>query len=581
MKMPQFIRGSQSTLQERSSSPISNPVRPIDVVRNKQRQMEYTRRRDELIKSYDENAVAALQGFNYYEGLGFAKGDIEYAGGGYDEGEDIYGTNPITGEKYVIGHTGSYSTSGKFYAEGTYSLYDPETGLITEYKANPQSNRREVNIFYNDKEYTQEELKNLNLSQEAEVVGEKFDVNKYLSNLNYNIIRDSNNNIVKIEAKPKEYESYYYKRSGKPAEKRVGTYIPEEIIINDGKVVKIINRDTYTTREKDKDKYYLEEQGVYDEDVVEYDEFGFIKKKQSFTNEWTDKDRDRQEIIKRSEGTYDTGTKTLEKSWGVKYGKDLYYSEEDYLKGVKIFESGKNKEKTNISKVVPLAENFKNIEREFEFKSGVDVKQGFATALEGEEIRKKMISEETGQGGQATTYAPAFNNPTLLGKKEALFGTQEVGNKVMNMMDYKSDQNTNPKIRGSNNINEFNAWLSKLKDSNVTTQRITDSTGTYLIQVTPVERSGFVATNNNNFNSSPSTRNIKNIPTVATQPFFGKGFGVNKATIIQSKAPNNTLLNTKSSNVESGFGNYSPPKNAFMESKTPKKSFGGFVKSLF
>jgi len=93
MKMPQFIRGSQSTLESRSSSPISNPVRPIDVVRNKQKQVVYAKRQEDLIKSYDENATAALQGFTFYEGLGFVKGDIQYAGGGYDEGGDVYGVD--------------------------------------------------------------------------------------------------------------------------------------------------------------------------------------------------------------------------------------------------------------------------------------------------------------------------------------------------------------------------------------------------------------------------------------------------------------------------------------------------------
>lgn len=314
--------------------------------------------------SVDAATRAKLKDFKYYGGVGFAKGKFAWSGSARLSEQGREGKLPSE-ISYLEGMSGG---GGVWYPTGEYEIYKPDTGKITKYKAIPQSLRKVPNIQYDGKTYAIEEFRSLVPTQKNEVIGQQFDYSKYKNNPTYTIERGPQGKIKKI----------YSTSSGAG----VGDYKAEEIFVTDGKVTKIIKRDTYTKKKQAGPNV----RGVFDAEIINYDNYGLLKKVSYADDKNIDKDTS--SVVQTKVKNYRDGM--LESQLFNTYSKGrLSYSRlTDYGAGTTTREtSAGDREITNIGKTIFPTENIDIIRKSVPL-SKVSLSESYAPA--------KMLTELPG-----------------------------------------------------------------------------------------------------------------------------------------------------------------------------------------
>jgi len=388
-----------------------------DLSKEKQELTSAEKKTGKIIRGYNIQAKESLEGFSYYEGLGFAKGNFKQS-------------------DYAV--SGGDGSLGMFYPEGEYQLYDPMTGTVKTLQANPQSTMKEIVALRGANEISLTELdeKKIKKGRNNPVIGQQFNYNKYRNNPSYKIIMNNKGSITEIRHKDKKYVMYE-----KDGEKKYGKYSPEVIYVNDGKV-------TAWEKYKPYRKSYNRQFGQQSFDVMTtqtilYDKDGLIRKKV----QWQDKARD-------SSNSSSITFPVLEESYnsGVMTGRTTrYYNKgkttkriENYLTGKAqvIGVTGKPTQYDTMKVNLPTGEALQNIKK-YVVLPGVKLKEKIKTASPGEAIRKKSVSFTDIYGKTKTSFQPMFNPPTMKGKKDVLFGSPQGATRVLSKLPYqgrKSDK---------------------------------------------------------------------------------------------------------------------------------------------
>ena len=358
------------------------------------------------ITKLDVETSELLKPFTYYEGLGFATGDIKSSDYNIVEGSGV----------------GSF-----YYGSGEYEKYDPATGQITKLKANPQSKYREVLATVNGQTVDPEQLDDLNPTADAEVIGEDFNYANYKDNANYDIVRDAQGNVTEIKAKPKTYTRYKDRDS-----KQYGSYIPEVIKVKNGKVVSWTKYDDYKT---DWDRSSKSRAVMTDEQIL-YDEYGLKKVRNQYKDKTSYPGAKSNTVVNTLTEEFKDGAQT-KRIYRNYFDGDVSTQENNYLTGKYTVRDRNGNVTTNEGSFVelPQGEEAENL-RKFLPLPNVDTTEQYRTAKEGEAQKMTNVSFSDSTGKFYTVQVPAFNAPSVLGTQEAYFGTMETAQNVLSSVPY-------------------------------------------------------------------------------------------------------------------------------------------------
>jgi hypothetical protein len=358
-----------------------------------QRQTQFE---SEVNPKLDAEAAEKLKGFKFYEGLGLAMGDFKSSDYKLKEGSGI----------------GSY-----FYSTGKYKVYDPESGSIKEYMATPVSSRKGYDVYYGKQRVEGlEQLKDFAFAGK-EVIGQKFDISKYLKNPSYDVQRDASGNITKITAKPVQYTK---EKDG--SNKRYATYVPEEIIVSGGKVQKVITRDTYRPWISTSGSRYKRE--VYDAKVTTYDSNGLLSSFMEYDNVDISKDNPREKVVEEVREVYKDGVLVLRNFQDYTDGKKTYERTSDYLKGQETTKTGSKSSTAKIATIeMPTAQEAEVI-RKYGATGAIDIVSDFMALQPGEKPYEEPLSFTDATGNIYTVYQPKLKKE-LLGEEKVFWGTKE------------------------------------------------------------------------------------------------------------------------------------------------------------
>ena len=220
---------------------------------------------------------------------------------------------------------------------GQFQRYDPATGMIKTYQPTLASNIKKATIS------------GMFTGEVPEVVGQDFDYRKYQNNPGYKIERDAKGNVTRI------YSLGVYEPDEKNNVK--AQYMPEEIIVQNGKIKAWYKRDRYVASTTGKKNYAKE--SIYNKNEKLYDSNGLLIKEIERDAD-TKKGKDYERVVEEKVVNYKNGVRISQTQ--NYYDSDLkrYAQREiDYQQGKELYipRSGQRQEKT-FDKVIIGTEDY-------------------------------------------------------------------------------------------------------------------------------------------------------------------------------------------------------------------------------